>query len=237
MSIKIFSCIFLFNLSFGANFNAVKFFEEKAFTKEFYFFIKYLSYAYPKDKANEIKIPYTVDYVYETYTVEDQKYDLIFKKVYNKIYLDSVSFKNNELLIYYDKNDKKEKNEIETNFDEIKFTFLKKKCNNFFKSLSPYFEEDMKPSIIFNLPKIQLIGKSHYCLTCKQQNISQTNPSDLNHFLNKQHVGNLNGCEVYSKDEIQEKKFLEKLSDFSKFNTLKKELEQETKLKLIFTKN
>ena len=105
MSIKIFSCIFLFNLSFGANFNAVKFFEEKAFTKEFYFFIKYLSYAYPKDKASEIKIPYTVDYVYENYTVEDQKYDLIFKKVYNKIYLDSVSFKNNELLIYYDKND------------------------------------------------------------------------------------------------------------------------------------
>ena len=226
MNINIFSFIFLFNLSFGGNFNATKFFEEKNFTKEFYFFIKNLSYKSYKDKENEsnlsLKIPYTVDYVYENYTVEDQKYDLIFKKASNKIYLDSVSFKNNELLIYYDQNNKKEKNDIETNFDEIKFTFLKKKCNNFFKSLSPYFEEDKKPSIIFNLPKIQLIGKSHYCLTCKQQNISQTNPSDLNHFLNKQHVENLNGCEVYSKDEIQEQKFLEKLSDFSKFNTLKK---------------
>ena len=39
---------------------------------------------------------------------------------------------NHTLVSTSTKNDKKEKNEIETNFDEIKFTFLKKKCNKWF---------------------------------------------------------------------------------------------------------
>lgn len=235
MNIKLLSFIFLFKVSFSVNFNAVKFFEEKNFTKEFYFFIKNLSYSYEKDKGNEIKIPYTVDYVYETYTVEDQKYDLIFKKVSNKIYLDSVSFSNNALLIYYDQNDKK--NDIETNFDEIKFKCLEKKYRNFFKSLSPFFAEDSHPSIIFNLPRIKLIGKSYYCATCNKQNISEVNPSDKNHFLNQKNVENLDGCEVYSKEKTEKKNFFYESNDISRLKKLKNELEKEINFKLIFIKN
>lgn len=237
MKIKVLSFIFLFKISFSANFNAVKFFEEKNFTKKFYFFIKDLSYRYNKDKGNEIRVPYTVDHVYENYTIEDQKYNLIFKKVCNKIYLESISFSNNALLIYYDQNDKKEKNNIEEHFDDIKFTFLKKKCRNFFKSLSPYFEQDINSSIIFNLPKIKLIEKSYYCTTCNKQNISKANPSDKNHFLNQKNVENLDGCEVYSKDIILKKEFFCEVNDISRLKKLKNELEKEINFKLIFIKN
>lgn len=237
MNIKIFGFIFLFDLSFGANFNAVKFFEEKNFTKPLYFFIKDLSCRYNKDKENEVKFSSLVDYVYENYTIEDQQYNLVFKKVYNQIYLDAVSFSDNALLIYYNQSDKKERDDIEKRFDEIKFTFLKKKYISFFKSLSPYFKKDINPSIIFNLPKIKLIEKSYYCMTCNKQNISEVNPSDKNHFLNQKNVENLDRCEVYSKNVILQKEFLHEPNDILRLKKLKNELEKETNFNLIFLKN
>lgn len=229
MKIKVLSFIFLFKISFTANFNAVKFFEEKNFTKEFYFFMKDLSYGYNRDKENEVKFSSSVDYVYVDYTIEDQKYNLVFKKVYNKIYLDTVSFSDNALSIYYDQNDKKEKNNIETNFDEIKFTFLKKKYKNFFKSLSPYFEQEINSSIIFNLPKITLIGESYYCKKCQV--------SRANHSKKIRDSEDPSGCDLDYNETRKDKEFLHEPNDILRLKKLKNELEKQTNFKFIFIKN
>jgi hypothetical protein len=172
---KLYFGLFFFSISFSFYFDAEKFFEEKHFDRDFYFFIKDTLKKSTSEKATSLdhfthsmiheESQQVLKKIYEFWRWENVKpatFLLDFKKKDNDISIDSISFYEDNLQINFFQNE----------IRKDKFFFLEKNIKSFLRKIKPFIldhDKNNTSSLTVFLPEIQVLNrKISSCSRCNK---------------------------------------------------------------------